>query len=139
MKARQGTIIGFLALSGLILFAACAMLPGACAARQPILSAYASFRDLDTRAGATQRIALSPVVGEMQTARRAINEIQTSGCGQDIIEAHTRLREWMDADIQAYLAFLSSDSANDPLVQFFVDRATDKRALAHQQMERIAK
>lgn len=128
-----------LLLLGVGLLLSCDALPGGCTARQPVISAYRSFNDLHARAAATSRIALSPVVGEMQAARRALDNIPVTNCGQDIIEAHTRMREWMDADIQAFLAFMSTNINDDPLVQIYVQRAVETAALAQQQIERIWK
>ena len=110
---------------------------GSCALRSQLPGQWRALQDLDTRAAATPRISLSPVIGEMQAARRALSDLSRSGCDQDTLEAHTRLLEWMDADIDAYLTFMASKTSNDPLVQAYIARASDKRALAEQGMLRI--
>ncbi len=68
------------------------------------------FKDLNDRAGATARIALSPVVGQMQDLRRAFSKLNVPSCAQDY---HDIVIKAMNDEIQAYLDFMAQkpDSA----------------------------
>ncbi len=68
------------------------------------------FKDLSDHAGATARIALSPVVGQMQDLRRAFSKLNVPSCAQ---EYHDTVTKAMNEEIQAYLDVMAQkpDSA----------------------------
>ncbi len=62
------------------------------------------FDDIGKRAGATARISLSPVVGQMQDVRRAYSNLAAPPCAQ---KYQSILVSVMDDEIQGYLDFMA--------------------------------
>lgn len=73
---------------------------------QTSLSAIDEFNDASTRAGSTARISLSPVIGEMQSIRRAFEARAAPACAQTYQILVTAA---MDAEIKGYLTFMRED------------------------------
>jgi hypothetical protein len=65
-----------------------------------------AYEDLINRGGVTSRIALSPVVGELQTLRRDYAARPRPKCAEEVA---TFLLLGMDATIDALLAFMRND------------------------------
>lgn len=64
------------------------------------------FRDAQSRARSTSRIALSPVIGEMQEARREFEALDLPSCAEQAGSTQVRA---MNLYIQAYIAFLGQE------------------------------
>jgi hypothetical protein len=81
------------------------------------------FDDANARGESTSRIALSPVIGEMQEIRRDLGTLDLPPCAG---KATALSREYMDKVIEAYLAFLGDepDSTVQSLFEYAV-RAQD--------------
>lgn len=79
----------------------------AAAVKTAIDPQIAAFADQTTLAGTTSRIALSPVIGQMQTTRRAVAQLTLPACAD---AARTLLTAYMDARIAEYLAFAAQHS-----------------------------
>jgi len=127
-----------LALLGISVLIACSALPGGCPARQPSIAAYKQFKDLEARANATPKIALSPIVEEMQAARNEIGQLDPHVCEQEVVRAHSSLIEWMDADITVFSAVMNNDITDDPLLKSYVQNALSKQSLAGVEIDRIS-
>ena len=65
------------------------------------------FDDAVTLASSTSRIALSPVISEMQTARREAQAAEVPPC---TVKAQTALVAYMDATIGAFVLFIGDAS-----------------------------
>lgn len=77
--------------------------------------------DIQERAGSTSRIALSPVVGEMQDLRREAKAVVAPECAQ---RAKDLFLDSMGYAIDAYLAFMAEKP--DSEVSVNLDKATSK-------------
>jgi hypothetical protein len=78
----------------------------ATAAKEDLDLIIERFDDANARAGTTSRIALSPVIGEMQEVRRDLRALELPDCATEAVDASV---EFMDKSIEAYLAFLSDE------------------------------
>lgn len=76
------------------------------------------FGDVSERASATSRIALSPVIGEMQTLRRDYKNLVAPVCAEKL---QLLVTQAMDAEIESYLSFMRQDS--DSTVQSYMETA----------------
>lgn len=90
------------------------------------------LKDLTERAGSTSRIALSPVIGEMQTARRDYKNLQAPACAQKLQQLVT---EAMDFEIQAFLAFMQQDTPQN--VNYLLRRSGDRLDEATAEIKRL--
>ncbi len=91
-----------------------------------INGAYVAFKDIDQRAAVTARIALTSVVGEMQRARQDLAAANISNCDSDVTAARTAVLDWMQSDIDAYLAFMQYTDNGNPLVVGKINAAQQK-------------
>ncbi len=62
--------------------------------------------DANTLAGSTSRIALSPVIAQLQEARRQADALQPPGCAKMI---RNYLVDYMDTTIEAYIMFMADE------------------------------
>lgn len=121
-QAAQTVIAGFVTPTSL------AIPTLACDPRPFLQSSEAAidqFKDVSTRAGVTSRIALSPVVGEMQEIRRDYKALIAPACAEKL---HLLVGQAMDAEIESYLSFMKQDS--DALVQSKMKIAVEAWAAA---------
>jgi hypothetical protein len=64
------------------------------------------FDDASSRGQSTSRIALSPVIGEMQEIRRDLGALELPPCAEKALKLSIR---YMDRTIDGYLAFLGDE------------------------------
>ena len=83
------------------------------------------FDDANQRASRTSRIALSPVLGELQDVKRQFNNITMPSCAD---EARSLMVKYMEAVIDAYLAFLADEP--DSVVENYFEDATNRQTRA---------
>jgi hypothetical protein len=124
-------------LLGLNLLLACINLPDGCTARQSIIAAFQEFDLLEIRANAVVPGELAPVIEDMESARQAMEQLKPGACEQEVFEAHTRLMEWMDAEIVTFSAVMQNDITDLPLLKWHIQDGLAKRALAQAGVERI--
>ena len=78
------------------------------------------WQDTSELASSTARIALSPVIGQLQRIRRDVAGLSAPACARPVKDL---LLEYMDADIDAYLKFMAQQS--DGIVERQFNMALD--------------
>jgi hypothetical protein len=63
--------------------------------------------DANALAGSTSRIALSPVISQLQEIRRQASELQPPGCAKMV---RSYLVDYMDTTIEAYMMFMADET-----------------------------
>jgi len=90
---------------------------GAVDALQPLLDEY---MDHFERASSTGRIALAPVIGDIQETRREVRGLEVPDCAAEVRDA---IADAIDASIDGFLAFQSDES--ESTIERHFDRAGD--------------
>lgn len=91
------------------------------------------FSDTMTRADNTPRIALSPVIGEMQAIKRDMAGLSAPTCAK---ETQRLFVAWMEQEIKTFNMFMSGDYT-DGQVSAQSSLATDKLEEAHAALKRL--
>ena len=91
------------------------------------------FSDTMTRANYTPRIALSPVIGEMQAIKRDMAGLSAPTCAK---ETQRLFVAWMEQEIKTFNMFMSGDYT-DGQVSAQSSLATDKLEEAHAALKRL--
>lgn len=76
------------------------------------LAILTEWQDATELADSTSRIALSPVISQLQGIRRKAEDLKTPDCA---VNVHDALTTFMDTEIRMYLSFMSQqpDSEGD--------------------------
>jgi hypothetical protein len=92
--------------------------------------------DTTQLAGSTGRIALSPIVAEMQEIRREVKELNGPWC---VEETRSLTMEYMDEFIDGYLAFMAQESDSEVSSRFETAKEKmDKAIVAWLELELLA-
>jgi len=90
------------------------------------------WEDTTTRAGSTSRIALSPVIGELQDVRRNTRRIDRPECADYLNDL---IIVAMERDIDSFISFLSQDS--DSVVVRKMEGAEKAWGIAHDELDKF--
>lgn len=90
------------------------------------------FDDVELRAESTSRIALSPVVGDMQSLRQEAEALEPPACAE---RTHELLGEYMQLVIEGYLAFMAQESETSVIIT--LGKAESRRDVFDANYERL--
>ena len=85
---------------------------------QQVDSLLSEWDDTNELAGSTSRIALSPIIGQLQELRRRVYDTETPTCAGGVKQL---LLDYMDNTIAAYLAFMAQE--DDSVVEAAFEKA----------------
>ena len=121
---------------GLVMLVVSVLFVGCNPSRQPVIDYLTAAGDLlgewsDTfnRAASTGRIALSPVIGDLQRVMRTYESLDPP---EECVKLHTNVISSMDSAVDGFLAFMSQE--DESVVTRHFDRSTEALERATSQL-----